>query len=148
MSSKSLCEIIAIKRVVFQILLVLLLRMIAGVADGDLNVLIILRSPERLGFGAIWTALPAAWRKAEEETVAESWALAAAEEAEAHTKEEKACADSAERGEGDATQQSKAYSLIQLSRFSSLRICQVFFRFGQVFFRFVQRVCQILLLLS
>ena len=69
MSSKSFFEIIAIKRLVFQILLVFL-RMIA-LADGDLDVLIVFRSSQGGGFGAFRAALPAASRAAAQEHVAE-----------------------------------------------------------------------------
>ena len=101
MSSKSFFEIIAIKRFVFQILLVFL-RMIA-LADGDLDVLIVFRSSQGGRFGAFRAALPAASRAAAQEHVAEFRALAAADEAEADTKEENPGADSAEAGEVDAT---------------------------------------------
>ena len=117
----------AFKRVVFQISLFLL--RIVAVADGDLDDLILVfRSPQGSGFGAVWAAIPAAFRTAAQEPVADFWALAAADEAQDHTKEEKPCADSAEGGNIDATQQTQAQLVfVQSSRRSSLRICQFFF---------------------
>ena len=59
----------AFKRVVFQISLFLL--RIVAVADGDLDVLIVFRSPQGSGFGAVWAAIPAAFRTAAQEPVAD-----------------------------------------------------------------------------